>query len=119
MMTWQGSGVAGVMLAGNGWQAGNLHVQPGHTPNTAGALALGARWKVGALNLCLRPVAASPPLTARAFAWAYPGYTFWWDGRGDAEPALVARRKTGTGPHTVVTRDTAEMHAILSAARRP
>ncbi len=106
------------MFAGNGWQAGDLHAWPGRPRDTPGALAIGARWKVGALTLCLRPVAASsPPLTARAFAWAYPGYTFWWDGRGDADPALVARRKTGTGPHTVVTRDTAKMHAILSAAR--
>jgi hypothetical protein len=77
-------------------------------------------WSVGALNYCLRQVARSNhPVTANAFAWAYPGYTFWWDGRGDADPALVARRKSGTGPHTVVTRDAAEMCSILGSARRP
>src|SRR5260370_32431154 len=93
------------MVAGNGWQAGDLHAWPGHTKDTPGALAMGARWKVGALTLCLRQAAiSSPPLTARAFAWAYPGFTFWWDGRGDADPPLVARRKDGgTRPPTLVT----------------
>ncbi len=105
------------MLVGNGWQAGNLDGCP-RTGKTAGVLAMGASWSVGVLNSCLRQVVTdSHPLTAKAMASAYPGYTFWWDGRGDADPALVARRRGGTGPHTVVTTDTAEMCAILGPAR--
>ncbi len=50
---------------------------------------------------------------------ARPAYEFWWEARGRARPVLVARRLPGAPghPHTVVTPDPAEMHAILGISR--
>lgn len=49
---------------------------------------------------------------------ACPMYEFWWEKRCSARPALVARRLPGASrqPHTVVTPDPAELHAILGIA---
>lgn len=46
---------------------------------------------------------------------ACPLYEFWWEPRWPARPALVARRRPSAScrPHTVVTRDVAELRTIL------
>src|SRR5579862_4202406 len=50
---------------------------------------------------------------------AFPQFTIWHD-IGPGRPRYTARcRQPGTRPHTVVTSDPAELHAVLAAATEP
>jgi len=49
----------------------------------------------------------------------FPGYRIWHEITGNRARLVAVRRYHGTGPHTVVTADPAELRAALAASLPP
>jgi hypothetical protein len=58
-----------------------------------------------------------PDATLAALRRDFPGYQIWLERVCDQYRFVARRERPGTGPHTVVTGDPAELRAALDTAR--
>lgn len=55
-----------------------------------------------------------PELTLAALRKEFPGYRVWLEPARDQYRFIAQRRNPGTGPHTIVTSDPAELRDALT-----
>ena len=64
-------------------------------------------------------VHAPPDFTLAALQREFPGYRLWLETARGRYRFVARRRNPGTGPHTVVTSDLAELRAALATPAQP
>lgn len=62
---------------------------------------------------------APPDLTPAALQREFPGYRLWLETARGRYRFVARRRNPGTGPHTVITSDLAELRAALATPTQP
>jgi hypothetical protein len=66
-----------------------------------------------------KPMNTPPDATLAALRQEFPGYRVWLEPAHDRYRFVARRLHPGTGPHTVITSDPAELRAALAGSGQP